>query len=358
MKKEKNKLSNIFKNPKKSKCLIVAEISANHGGKLSRVLKIIDKAKDIGIDAIKLQLYKADIITLDSKKNDFRINSKNSWSKYKTMYNLYSQAQTPYEWYDKINKFCKKNNLILFSSVFDKKTVNFLEKNNCPIYKIASPEITDIPLIERVAKTKKPVFLSTGLSTYQDIRLALNTLKKNNCNKIVLMKCTSSYPAPSEEINLRTMLDFKKRFNVTVGYSDHTTGINASITAAALGAKVIEKHITLNKKGKTVDSFFSSDLNEFKNLVDGVRSTEKNLGIITYSVSKSSKKNLSGRKSIYVIKEIKKNEVFNEQNISCIRPSFGLHPKYYKSVLGKRSKKNLQKGQRLKKIFINFNEKK
>ena len=350
MKKNNDKINNIFKK-KKYQCLIVAEISANHEGKLSNVLKIIDSAKKIGVDAIKIQLYKADKITLNSFKKDFLIKSNNAWKKYKSLFNLYKKAQTPYSWYDKINSYCKKKNIILFSSVFDLDTINFLEKKNCPIYKIASQEITDIPLIKKTANTKKPVFLSSGLSSYKDLSLAIKTLKKKKCKKIVLMKCTSAYPAPHDEINLMTMLDFKKKFNVEIGFSDHTIGIETSIAAVALGAKVVEKHITLKQKKNSVDGFFSSDLKEFEKLVKSIRNIEKNLGKITYNVSKSSKKNLGWKKSLYVIKNINKNEIFTSDNFSSIRPAYGLHPKYYPIILGKKAKKNLKIGDRIKKSF-------
>ena len=260
---------------------------------------------------------------------------------------MYKKAQTPIKWYPKILKECKKNDLILFSSVFDLKTVEFLYKNKCPIYKIASPEITDIPLIEKVAKLKKTVILSTGLANLKDIKLAIKTLRKSGCKKIILLKCTSAYPAPLEELNLITIKDFSKKFKLVAGFSDHTKGITAALAAVSIGAKVVEKHITLKKKSKTVDSFFSSDPKEFKKMVDGIRSVESALGKISYKVSKNSIKNLSGRKSIYVIKKINKKEKFTKENIRCVRPSFGMHPKYFNWVLGKKSSKNLRPGERL-----------
>ena len=343
----KKKILDLF-NQKKSKSFIVAEISANHAGKISNIKKIIEKLKGSGVDAIKIQMYKADKITLNSSKKDFIISSKNTWGKYKTLYKLYEEAQTPYSWYDKIESLCNKNDLIFFSSVFDIDTVDFLKKKNCPIYKIASPEITDIPLIKAVAKTGKPVFISTGLANEKDIRRALKTLRDNKCKKIILMKCTSAYPAPISEINLNTMVDFKKKFNVDFGYSDHTTGSTAAISAAVLGAKVIEKHIILNKESKTVDSFFSTGVKDFKNMTLKIRKAEIILGKVDYKISKYSKKNLAGRKSLYAIKNIKINEILSDENIASIRPSFGLHPKYYSKLIGKKSKRNLLKGDRIK----------
>jgi len=345
---DKKKITDLFKKNYNNKSFITAEISANHGGKLSNIEKIIKNLKNSEVDAIKIQLYKADRITINSDKKDFVISSKNTWKKYKSLYNLYKQAQTPYSWYDKINSLCKKNNLILFSSVFDLETVNFLKKKNCPIYKIASPEITDIPLIAKVAKTGKPVFLSTGLANKKDITLALKTLRDNRCKKIILMKCTSAYPAPENEINLKTMIDFKKKFKVQIGYSDHTIGNISAIAAATLGARVIEKHIIFNKKKKTVDDFFSTTLNDFKNMANEIRKAERVLGQVNYKISKESKKNLDGRKSIYAIKNIKKNEFFSDLNIRCIRPSFGLHPKYYLKLIGKKTKKKFSRGDKIK----------
>lgn len=341
----KSKINKIFK--KNSSCFIVAEISANHDKKIKNIIKIINFVKKNKIDAIKIQLYKPEEITINSDRKDFLVKKDNAWSDYETLYKLYSKGSTPYKWFPRLLKICEKNKIILFSSVFDLNTVDFLEKNNCPIYKIASPEITDIPLLEKVAKTKKPIFLSTGLAHKKDIELAIKTLKKNKCTKIVLMKCTSAYPAPIDEINLNTMIDYKKKFRVTVGFSDHTVGNIAGITAAALGAKVIEKHIKLNKRLKTLDSFFSQDLMQFREYVDNIKDAEKVLGKINYKISPSSKNNLTGRKSLYVYKNINKNDYFSHKNIKCVRPSFGLHPKFLNKFLNKKSKTNLKIGDRL-----------
>lgn len=342
----KKKIIELFKTSK-NRCFIVAEISANHNKNINNVIKIINNAKRIGIDAIKLQLYKPDSITVNSNKKDFKIKKNNSWARYNNLYDLYKKGSTPYHWYPKLLKLCNKKKIILFSSVFDLDTVDFLESHNCPIYKIASPEITDIPLLEKVAKTKKPVFISSGLANKSDLDLAIKTLKKNNCKKIVLMKCTSAYPAPLNEINLKTMKDFKKFFKVDVGFSDHTIGNVAAIVAAISGAKVIEKHIKINKSIKTLDNFFSQDLKNFGKFVKEIREAESCYGNINYNISKSSKLNFNGRKSLYVVKDINKNEFFTSENIKAVRPSKGLHPKYFKKFFKKKSKINFKKGDRL-----------
>ena len=206
--------------------------------------------------------------------------------------------------------------------------------------------------MKKVARTKKPVIISSGLSKYSDLKLAISTLKKNGCKKIILLKCTSSYPAPISELNLKTMNNYKKKFNIEIGFSDHSKGNLAAVVAAANGAKIIEKHILLNRKEKTVDSFFSSDIHQFTKLVKNIRSVEKILGKVNYAITKSSKKNISGKKSIYVFKDIKKNEKFSKSNIKCVRPHFGLHPRYFNSVIEKRSKKDLYKGDRLKLEYV------
>ena len=280
----KKKINELFRSNNR-KCLIVAEISANHDKNINNVIKVINNAKKMGIDAIKVQLYKPDKITLNSNKKDFRIKKNNTWAGYNNLYNLYKKGSTPYHWYPKLSKLCDKKKIIFFSSVFDLDTVDFLETHNCPIYKIASPEITDIPLLEKVAKTKKPIFISSGLADKRDIDLAIKTLKKNKCKKIVLMKCTSAYPAPINEINLKTIKDFKRLFKINVGFSDHTIGNVAAIVAVTSGAKVIEKHIKINKNIKTLDNFFSQDLNNFGKFVKEIRDAESCYGDIDYKIS-------------------------------------------------------------------------
>ncbi len=345
-----NKIKNIF-DQRNKRTFVVAEMSANHSSNISNAFKIIDHAKIIGVDAIKIQLYKANRITINSSKKDFKIKNK-SWKKYKNLFNLYKKAETPFAWYDTLSRYCKKKKIILFSSVFDLDTVDFLEKKNCPIYKIASPEITDIPLLEKVAKTGKPIIISTGLASKKDLDLAVNTLKKNKCRKIVILKCTSAYPAPLNELNLAAIKTLKNRYKTIVGFSDHSLGVVAPTIAVSLGAKVIEKHINLEKNKISVDDFFSLKISEFHEMIKNIRDTEKIIGNEDIKISKNSLKNLAGRKSIYVIKNIDKGEIFTKQNISSIRPSFGLHPKFLKFLLGKKSKKNLKFGQKMKLSFV------
>ena len=296
----------------KKRCFIVAEISANHCGKLSILKKIIKDLKNSGVDAIKIQAYEASTITLNSNRKDFRINRNNTWSKYKTLYELYKKAQTPFNWYPKIFKFCKKNKIIVFASVFDEKSLTMLEKLNCPAYKIASPEITDIPLIEKVAKTKKPIIISNGLATFSDLNIAVKTVKKQKNKNLILLKCTSSYPTSANEVNLSTMNDISKKFTCLSGFSDHTEGFNLTVHAASMGACMIEKHVMLKNK-KSVDSFFSLGVSDFKKMISIIRNNEVATGKIDYEISKSSKINLNGRRSIYVIKDVKKGEKFSKK---------------------------------------------
>ena len=329
-----------------NKCFIVAEISANHCGKLSTMKSLILKLKKAGADAIKIQAYEASTITIDSKKKDFRIKKNNTWAKYNTLFSLYKTAQTPFSWYPKIFNFCKKNKIIIFASVFDEKSLSILEKLKCPAYKIASPEITDISLISTVSKTKKPIIISNGLASESDLKLAINTVRKQKNPNLVVLKCTSSYPAPINEINLLTMKDINKKYKTLVGYSDHTNGYQISINAASLGACLIEKHVGL-KNMKSVDSFFSLNTEEFKEMVKIIRDNEIANGNINYNISKSSIKNLNGRRSLYVVKDIKKGEKFTKKNIRSIRPTFGMHPKFLSQFLNKACNKSLRKGSRL-----------
>lgn len=343
---KKIKIGNSF--IEENKTIIVAEISGNHGGKINNLKKLILKAKRSKCDAIKIQAYQADTITINSKKKNFLIKKDNTWKKYNNLFSLYKKAETPFKWYKEIFKYCRKIKITAFASVFDKSSVDLLEKLNCPAYKIASPEITDIPLISYVAKTKKPIILSNGLADLHDLKLAFNTIKKEKNNKIIILKCTSAYPAPVNEINLASMKKMKKIFKCHVGFSDHTLGIHTPIHASSLGASMIEKHICLSKNSKTIDGFFSSTPEDFSKMIDIIKANRISSGQVSLNISKSSKKNLNGRRSLYVIKDIKKGEKISLENIRSIRPRFGLHPKYLSKVINRRVKINLKAGDPLK----------
>lgn len=326
---------------------IVAEMSANHGGTLDRALEIVRSAKRAGADAIKLQTYTADTITLKCDREDFRISGSSPWRSYSTLWDLYDEAYTPWDWHAEIFKEARKLDLEVFSSPFDESAVDFLENLDVCAYKIASPEITHIPLLERVARTGKPVIISTGIAELADIELALATLRGAGAKEIIVLKCTTAYPAPAEEANLRTLSDISHRFGVLSGLSDHTMGTVNAIASVALGASLIEKHFTLDDGRETVDSFFSLGEKEFANLVQDIRWTEKALGKVNYEITPSAQASLRGRRSLYVAAPINEGETITEANIKSIRPSFGLHPKYYKAVLGSRVSTSLQVGDRL-----------
>jgi len=331
---------------------IVAELSANHGSSLDIAIKTIKAAKRSGADAIKLQTYTPDSITINSNKNDFIIKNGSIWDG-KNFYELYKSAYTPWEWHQKLFELSKKEGLICFSSPFDKTSVDFLEDLGNPIYKIASFEITDIPLIDYIASKEKPIILSTGIADISDIELALKTIRNRNSNHIVLLKCTSSYPAPLNEANLLTLTDYTKSFGVIPGISDHTLGTTAPIVATALGAKVIEKHFILDRSVGGPDSSFSLDEREFKEMVIQVRNAEKAIGKITYDLTDKQLKGRNFSRSLYVIKNVKKGELISEDNVKSIRPGFGMHPNYFKDVLGKSFSDNFSKGTRLtKEMFI------
>lgn len=326
---------------------LVAEMSGNHGGSLDRAIEIVRAAKRAGANAIKLQTYTADTITIKSDREDFCIPAKSPWAESCTLWDLYQKAHTPWDWHEAI--FCEAHKLGLevFSSPFDESAVQLLESLDSSAYKIASPEITDIPLLECVARTGKPVILSTGLSELKDIELALDTLRGAGAKDIIVLKCTTAYPAPAEECNLRVVADIITRFNVLSGLSDHTIGTAAAIASVSLGANFIEKHFTLDDGKKTVDSFFSLGEEEFKRLVNDVRFVEKALGEVTYEISVSARSSLGGRRSLYVSAEIKAGEVLTESNVKSVRPAFGLHPKYYKEILGRHAACDLLPGDRL-----------
>lgn len=326
---------------------VVAEISASHGGKLERALELVRAAKRAGADAIKLQTYTADTITFKSDKSDFLIPNTSPWSEYKTMWDLYDVAKTPWEWHAAIFAEAKKNGLVAFSSPFDNSAVDFLESHNVPAYKIASPEITDIPLLERVAATGKPIIISSGLATLEDLDLAIDTLKRGGAQEIIMLKCNSAYPSPPSDSNLKTISDMSKRFGVLSGLSDHTLGVTDAIVSIALGACVIEKHIKLNNDHSSVDAFFSASEKTFTEMVKSIREVELSLGKVNYQISESAKKNLIGRKSLYAVKSIAKGALITSDNIKSIRPAYGIHPKFFADLIGRRVLKDVSSGDRL-----------
>lgn len=334
-----------------NKTFIIAELSANHNQKYDIAVKTIEAAKQAGADAIKLQTYTAETITINSNKDYFKIKGDSLWNG-KTLYQLYQEAYTPWEWQPKLKKIAEDIGLILFSSPFDGTAVDFLEKMKVPAYKIASFEITDIPLIKYVASKQKPVIISTGIADLADIELAIETCKSQGNNQIALLKCTSSYPAPFEEINLKTIPDMQNQFNTIVGLSDHTLGISVPIAAVALGARIIEKHFIIDKSIGGPDAAFSIEPKEFKSMVQSLREAEKSLGKISYELSENVKASRVFARSLFVIKDIKKGEIFTDKNIKSIRPSNGLHPKYLNEIFGSKAKRDIETGTPLSRDLI------
>lgn len=325
---------------------VVAEMSANHSGYIKNAFKIIKEAKDAGADAIKIQSYEPDTITLNSNSTDFLIDKKSPWADYKNLWNLYDIAKTPFNWHKDLFDYAKSINIDIFSTPFDETSVDLLEHLNVPAYKIASPEIINIPLLKKVALTKKPIIISTGACNSEELDVAMETLRGNGAFKIIILKCTSAYPSPLEEMNIRTMSYYKEKYNTLVGLSDHSLGPTASICSVALGASLIEKHYKLTDV-KSVDSFFSIDKNEFKELITSIRNAEKILGRVIHLPSETSGTSLKGRSSIYVVDEIRKGETLSKENLKVIRPGFSLHPKFYEQILGKKVNKDLMKGSRI-----------
>jgi len=325
---------------------IVAEVSANHNGQISRAMEIMSAAKASGADAIKLQSYTPDTITLDCDKTDFLITA-GPWKGYK-MYDLYEQAHTPFEWHKRLFDHARALNITCFSSPFDKTAVDLLEDLNAPAYKIASFEAIDLPLIKYVASTGKPMIISTGMASLIEITQAVDVALENGCSNLVLLHCISAYPAPINECNLTTMQDLAKQFPVVVGLSDHTLGTTASITSVALGACFIEKHFTLSRQDKGPDSDFSLEPLELRQLCDSTRESWLSLGVPGYYRKPSEKLNAQFRRSLYFVEDIKKGECVTEENIRSIRPGFGLKPKHYEEVLGKVLLEDVERGRPVK----------
>ncbi len=327
-------------------CFIIAELSANHNGDLEVAIETIRAAKRTGADAIKLQTYTPDTLTIDCDKDYFKIDGGTLWDG-KSLHELYGEAYTPWEWHKKLFEVAEEEGLICFSSPFDFTAVDFLESLNVPAYKIASFEIQDIPLIEYAASKGKPIIMSTGIAEEEDINLAVETCKKVGNTDIILLKCTSSYPAPLDLANLNTIPDLKNRFGVEVGFSDHTYGSLAPTIAVTLGARIIEKHFILDKSVGGPDADFSLDVTEFTEMVSKVRDTEKLLGKVSYDISEKVKKNRKFARSLFVVEDVKKGDILTKENIRSIRPGYGLHPKYYNKILGKKFISNIERGEPL-----------
>jgi len=329
-----------------SPVFIIAELSANHNGSLDTAIETIRAAKRAGADAIKFQTYTADTITIDSKKNDFLI--KGTIWEGRNLHSLYSEAFTPWEWHEQLFAVAKEEGLECFSSPFDPTAVELLESLNVPAYKIASFEITDIPLIELVASKGKPIIISTGIAELEDIELAIDACERMGNENIAILKCTSSYPAPIEEANMIMVKDFAERFNMIVGLSDHTIGSTAPVVATCFGAKIIEKHFILDRSIGGPDSSFSMNEAEFTEMVKAVREAEKAIGKVDYNLTDKQKKGKDFSRSLYIVENVKSGEIITDKNIRSIRPGFGLHPRYYKDVLGKKANKDIERGERLK----------
>lgn len=322
---------------------VIAELSANHNQDFDRAIEIIKAAKWAGADAIKLQTYTPDTITIDCDNEYFQIKQGTIWDG-TTLHKLYQGAYTPWEWQPKLKKIAEEEGLICFSSPFDYTSVDFLEKIDVPAYKIASFEINDIPFIEYIASKGKPVIISTGIATLKDIEEAVNACRRVGNNNIALLKCTSAYPSPLEDINLKVIPNMKETFDIVVGLSDHTMSNTISLGAVALGAKIVEKHLTLRRKDGGPDSKFSMEPEEFKSMVDGIREMEKALGKVTYQLTEKQRSSREHSRSLFVVKDIKGGEKFTEENVRSIRPGFGMETKYIDDIIGKEAKIDIKKG--------------
>lgn len=313
---------------------IVAEMSANHLMDFDRAVEIMRAAKDAGADAIKIQTYTPDTITLDCDDDCFQVTQGTIWDG-TTLHKLYESAYTPWEWQPKLQEIAKDLGLVFFSSPFDLTSVDFLEEMNVPVYKVASFEINDIPLIRKIAKTGKPIIMATGVAYMADIELALRTCREEGNDQVILLKCTSAYPAPYEDINLKTIPSLAETFDCISGLSDHTMGSAVAGAAVALGAKMVEKHLTLKRADGGADAAFSMEPHEFKEMVDNIRKIEKALGKVTYDLTEKQKKSREHSRSLFIAKDMKAGEVFTPENLRSVRPSCGLHTMYYEDVLGK-----------------------
>ncbi len=330
---------------------IIAELSANHNQSFNRAKKLIETACKCGVDAIKIQTYTPDTMTIDCSKKWFQIKVNPAW-KGRTLYELYKEAYTPWEWQPKLKKIAENYDVPLFSTAYDETSVNFLKKMGVGAYKIASFELTDLELLKKVARTKKPVILSCGMANLKEIAESIKTLRENGATEIAVLHCVSGYPADVEEMNLSTIPDIQKRFGVVTGLSDHTLSIETAIAAVALGASIIEKHFTLSRKDGGPDAAFSIEPEELRELVKKVRNTQSALGKPNYQLEKKEAENFIFRRSLFASEDIIAGEKFTKKNIRCIRPAFGLAPKYLPKVLKRSAAKNIKRGTPLSWKFI------
>lgn len=331
---------------------IIAEMSGNHNQSLERALEIVELAAKSGVNAIKLQTYTADTMTLDISEREFFVDDKKNLWNNTSLYALYQKAHTPWEWHEPIFKRCKELGIMGFSTPFDATAVDFLESLNIPCYKIASFENIDLPLIKKIAQTGKPIIASTGMTTVAELDDLVRTARENGCKDLTLLKCTSSYPATPEGTNLFTIPHMKKLFNCNVGLSDHTLGIGVAIASVALGATVIEKHFTTSRADGGVDSAFSMEPAEMKQLVEEINRAWQAMGKICYEVGEQEKKSLQFRRSLYIVEDMKAGAMITEKSMRSIRPGLGLSPKYYDVLLGKRIKKDISRGTAMRWEFI------
>jgi pseudaminic acid synthase len=323
--------------------LIVAELSSNHNQDYDQAVRIIHAAKEAGAGAVKLQTYTADTITIDSDREHFRIGGGTLWDG-RTLHELYGEACTPWDWQPKLKRVADDLKIDLFSAPFDPTAVDFLEKMNVPAYKLASSELVDLPLVRKIAQTGKPLIISTGMATLEEIDEALAVARAAGATQIALLKCTSAYPSPPDEMNLRTIPEMARRFKVPVGLSDHSMSIAVPVAAVALGASIIEKHLTLSRLEKGPDSAFSLEPNEFKSMVEAVRVAERALGQVHFGISAHEESSRVFRRSLFVVQDVKSGEVFTDENVRSIRPGHGLHTRYLPQILGRRAARDVERG--------------
>ena len=326
----------------KNSVYIIAEMSANHGGKIENAFKIIEEAAAAGADCVKIQTYTADTLTINCDKEQYRIKG-GLWDGY-TYYNLYKEAYTPWEWQKSLKEKCDSLGIDFLSTPFDKSAVDFLEEIGVEFYKIASFELVDIPLIEYVASKHKPIIMSCGMGSIEEIQDAIDACKRNGNEDVILLKCCSEYPAKYEDLNLSVIPDMRERFGKIVGLSDHSFGSLAPILAVGFGAKIVEKHVCLSRQMESADAGFSMEIDEFAQMVCDVRNASKAIGNATYDLTENEKKGLIDRRSLVAVKEIKQGEIFTEDNVRSIRPGIGIKPKYYDQIIGKASKRDYDFG--------------